>query len=186
MDTVEQSKKSELILPMLAKTLNIAKPLIFPCYLQERIKGTRMLMTRDKAYAKTGKPYLTNVVAHLRCNLPEAIYLDGMLTLPDKYSSQDTMKAIKEFDPILSPQLEFIVYDCYFADSPRINFVDRYSLLKQLLAVPVFPQNIKLLPILEVNSIDELQNAHFNCTVPSGDKVTYKGMMVKLNSPYTP
>lgn len=172
------------ILPMLAKTLDLAKFNGFPCYLQGKLDGTRMLMTKDKIYSRKGKSYIPEVVSHLVFDLPDGTYIDGELILPSLYSFQDTMKAIKKFDTVMSPLLEFIVYDCYFISNPTMNFIDRYETLKNILKGSNVPTNIKLLPILKVNSLDELQDAHSNYTTDS-NTIVYEGTMVRLNAPYT-
>lgn len=95
------------------------------------------------------------------------------------------MKAIKKYDPIMSPKLEFIVYDAYFSWEPQKEFIARFEEITELLSKDQIPENIKLLPFSIANSTEDLLAQHAVYTNPDS-AIAYEGMMVRLDAAYTP
>jgi DNA ligase-1 len=164
------------VLPMLAKTLNLDKFNTFPCYIQPKYDGCRALQSSANIYSRKGKPYIGEVIKHLKLDIPDGLYLDGELMLPPPYSFQDTMKAIKKYDPEVSQKLMYIVYDCYDAKNPLLNLTERLSKIERLLTNNL--ESVIVCPTLQAHSIHEIEY-HF-----SEISKTHEGIMVRLNEPY--
>ena len=87
-------------------------------FVQPKLDGTRMIFDGRRGWSRQGKLYLPEVIAHLQCNLPEGILLDGELMLPGDHSFQDSIRAIKKFRPGVTPKLVFHVYDIATQGAP--------------------------------------------------------------------
>ncbi len=105
----------KLPLPMLAHTYSKRSHDIDwdgGVYVQPKLDGTRMLFNGSHGWSRQGKPYIPEVIAHLACQLPKGVILDGELMLPLEIGTfQDSMRAIKKFRPGISNKLIFHVYD---------------------------------------------------------------------------
>jgi len=109
--------KAELPLPMLAmdyKKRKAALPAIVS--VQPKLDGVRALSNGEVFWSRQGKTFIPQVIDHLRLNTQDQI-LDGELILPAPYTFQQTISAIKKFDPELSPKLEYHVYDIVDAET---------------------------------------------------------------------
>lgn len=128
----------QLPLPMLAHDYKKRKHHVnwsSPVFIQPKLDGTRMLLNRHEGWTRQGKYYDEQVIRHLiptkMRDLPgwrKDIILDGELMLPaDQFTFQDSISAIKKFDPLLSPQLQYHVYDIV---DTFFSFGQRYGELK--------------------------------------------------------
>lgn len=165
---------SGVFLPMLAKTAVLEK-LRYPVYAQPKFDGTRATQSNGLMMSRKGKQYLSKVVSHLIVDLPEHLILDGELILPKPYTFQQSMSAIKRFNAVHTPKLEFHVYDLYDYDQPNLKYLDRLALLKTLALNP----SIKICPTDICHSTEEVKET-FNQYILEG----YEGLMVRLNGPY--
>lgn len=172
-------------LPMLAQTYKDTKfAKLWPtvAYSQPKVDGIRCIISTKGAFTRKGKPFIPEVVAHIIAeieNLPDDVYLDGELILPMEggYSFQETMTAIKKFDPERSPLLQYIIYDYYDVDYPNLTFEERFNtlaLMKEDEGV-----SVKLLETNAITHIDQIKK-HFDEAIAAG----YEGLMIRLNTPY--
>lgn len=86
-------------------------------YVQPKLDGTRMLFDGKKGWSRQGKLYLSEVIAHLQCELPEGIILDGELMIPGA-TFQESIRAIKKYRKGVTSTLVFHVYDIASVGAP--------------------------------------------------------------------
>lgn len=173
------------ILPMLAHAWNQKRHVTaFPLMAQPKFDGTRMLMNnRLGCWSRQGKPYLDEVVAHLRFDT-EHLTLDGELILPDGYSFQDTIRAIKKYRPETTPRLLYRVYDVVDED---LGALERQLLLIGLRErltqhQPHLLERLVFTPYTLVENEQELAETH-SAFVAAG----FEGTMLRtLDGRYTP
>ena len=165
---------SKVFLPMLAKQAVLEK-LRYPVYTQHKLDGTRAIQSNGLMASRKGKQYLEKVVSHLIVDLPSNLVLDGELILPKPYTFQQSMSAIKRFNAVHTPKLEFHVYDLYDYNQPDLKYLDRLALLKTLALNP----SIKICPTDICHSLEEIKET-FNRYILEG----YEGLMVRLNGSY--
>lgn len=113
----EKARSDTLTLPMLAHRLDKKEKYVtFGCYVQPKLNGIRCLYnSKIGAWSRQLNMLIPEVYAHLRIDT-NGDTLDGELMLPAPYTFQDTISAIKKFDPELSPLLEYHVYDIVIPD----------------------------------------------------------------------
>lgn len=100
----------EFTLPMLAhKYADKAHTVKFPAYIQPKFNGIRCLYDGKKFWSRGGKELLPEVTKHLQF-VTQGMIVDGELILPNPYTFQETISAIKKYRPI-SEKLIYRVYD---------------------------------------------------------------------------
>ncbi len=165
---------SELLLPMLAQEFKKRQKKIkqYPVYVQPKLDGTRALHRADVGFwSRKGKIYLPQVVQHLDLGLGSEVTFDGELILPMGYTFQQTVSAIKKFDPELSPLLEYHIYDIL---DTTLDFSERYAMLAGMLDRVDNPR-VKLVPTHQTLASDiEARHAEF---IEQG----YEGTMVRTS-----
>lgn len=157
--------------PMLANKYKDKKHLVsFPCYVQPKLDGFRMLKENDgsAAWTRGGKPHVKQCVQHLMWE-SSGVMTDGELILPHMPPLQETSRAAKKFRPGVSDTLMYMVYDIV---EENIPFHARYEMLQQL--EPMFPANVKLVETVEVKDEAELFAAHAHFTSQG-----YEGTIVR-------
>jgi DNA ligase-1 len=177
----EDQAGNGFVLPMLAHGWAAKKHTVdtWPVYVQPKFDGTRMLYdSRVGHWSRQGKPYLPEVVAHIAFDT-EGFTLDGELILPDGYSFQETVRAVKKFRDT-SPLLRYRVYD--LVESSKTT-AERMAILEPLVrrwaseGHPVVPT-----PTIAVANETELMAQHA-AFIADG----HEGTMVRLPSGrYTP
>jgi ATP-dependent DNA ligase len=130
-----QAAPERLPLPMLAHSYKDRhRDMKWPCYVQPKLDGTRMLFDGKKGWSRQGKPYIPEVIEHLTVTLPyvdkRPLILDGELMLDHtQFSFQDTMTAIKKYRSDISPQLTYFIYDVLMEGVP---FEERLRILEDI------------------------------------------------------
>lgn len=166
-------------LPMLAHPFaKKAHKIVYPVYVQPKFDGTRMLYNSQVGHwSRQGKAYLPEVVAHLSFDT-RGLTLDGELILPEGYTFQDTVRAIKKYRKETTPLLAYRVYDVVDPEKP---FRERFALLKELVVELANPSLI-LTQTRLVENEEELAAAHAAFTERG-----YEGTMVRdPDSLYSP
>ena len=145
-------------LPMLAHQWEKKKHHVrFPVYVQPKFDGTRMLYNSAIGYwTRGGKPYIPEVVRHIQMDT-QGFTLDGELLLPLIYTFQETMRAIKKYNPGMSEQLKYIVYDIA---NTNMGFAERHELLKQLMEENPAHPSIRLSTTLLVHNQEQIMTQH--------------------------
>jgi len=143
--------------PMLANKYKDKKhKVVFPCFVQPKFNGFRMLKEGDgtEAWTRGGKPHAEACVTHLMWDTGK-VMVDGELMMPDAKTLQDTSKYAKKFYPGFSENLSYYVYDVVI---PDFSFAERYEVLKEM--VRNAPERIKIVETVEVHNEDELFACH--------------------------
>ena len=142
-----------LPLPMLAQKFSERKhKLNWPAYAQPKYNGQRMLYDGKKAWSRSGKLIIPEVIQHLHFDTGGHI-IDGELILPKNVLLQDTMKAIKKFREDLSPKLLYIIYDV--VDTNK-TFKERLKILDSL----KLPKNVVKAPTVIIDSENDVYQFH--------------------------
>jgi DNA ligase-1 len=115
-------------------------------------------------WSRQGNEILPEVTAHLRVSLDAGVTLDGELLLPEEYTFQETISAIKKFNPEISPQLLYVVYDL-LEDPAMFRFVGRWEILGSIFAEIDMPKNVVLAHTVLVANDKEMQEAHIEHTL---------------------
>jgi len=143
--------------PMLAHKYKDKKhKVVFPCHVQPKLNGYRLLKKPDgsEAWTRGGKLHVMECVEHLMWRSGRFM-TDGELILPDMPLLQVTARAAKKFREGVSETLMYMVYD---AVEPSAPFAKRYGLLREL--EHYFPKQVKLVRTIEVSNEAELLVAH--------------------------
>ena len=143
--------------PMLAHKYHERKhKIVWPCYVQPKLNGYRMLKEPDgkTAWTRGGKPHVEECIEHLMWKSPGTMP-DGELILPDMTLLQVTARAAKKFREGVSETLMYMVYDIVESFMP---FSVRYAHLERLKTS--FPKNVKLVKTIGVVDEDALFKAH--------------------------
>lgn len=167
------------ILPMLAHQWQKKKHLVrFPMYVQPKYDGTRMLYSSELGYwSRGGKHYIPEVVKHIDIDT-QVFTLDGELILPEGYTFQETMRAIKKYTPGLS---ELLIYRVYDIAHPDMDFTERLTTLENILGIHEHPA-IDLAPTKLVLNESELMEAHL-----AFRQAGYEGTIIRTQDGlYTP
>ena len=97
--------------PMLAHKYETKKHKVsFPCFVQPKLDGFRMISDGKKGYTRGGKEHVQECVQHLMFDTM-GYQIDGELILPGNRPLQETAKAAKKFREDVSPTLRYMVYD---------------------------------------------------------------------------
>lgn len=150
--------------PMLAnKYKDKKKHVVYPCHVQPKLDGFRMLKEADgtEAWTRGGKPHVQQCVEHLMWRTE--CMVDGELILPPFVENgkqkfhplQHTAAAAKKFRDDTSPTLLYCVYDIVDRALP---FSER-SVILQELALDA-PDQVVVVETILVNNEDELLEAH--------------------------
>jgi hypothetical protein len=180
-DSMVQKQKdkrlSEKPLPMLAqKYQERAKHIVFPCAVQPKFDGMRVLFNGEEAWSRGNKAVIPEVFAHLKFDTQGHI-VDGELLLPGNLKVNKTMEAAKKFRPGLSNKLLYRVYDIVDATVP---FRDRYALLVRLVNAAA-NKNIIIADTLTAFSDDDIKKCHESFVLAG-----FEGTMIRnLDGLYT-
>ena len=93
-------------------------------YVQPKLDGVRMLFDGKKGWSRQGNLFDQEVIAHLLCDLPPGVILDGELMLPPPATFQDSIRAIKKYRPGVSQNLRYHIYDMVI-QKPSATFMKR-------------------------------------------------------------
>lgn len=172
---LESEGPSHVILPMLAEHyLEHAEKIEFPVYLQGKADGHRALYDGKNFWTRKGKIYVPECVAHLQFDT-QGYMFDGEIYLPQPYVFEDSTSAIKKFDPEVTPQLIFRVFDMVDEQLPfsyRLEFV-----IKIIGKVNETNSNIKTMWTKKVNSHEEILKEHEEFV-----RRGWEGTIVRLNN----
>lgn len=114
-----ENTKGTQILPMLAnKWEDRQKYISTPFYVQPKLDGVRLLVSKDGCFSRTGKP--VSGVEHLSKGLKKGEWLDGECYDPDM-SFEDITSAFKT-NPT---SLKFYVFDYFDMNQPDLPFTER-------------------------------------------------------------
>jgi ATP-dependent DNA ligase len=143
-------------LPMLAhKFRDHGHKVKFPCFVQPKLDGMRMLFNGERAWSRGNKAIIPDVIKHLLGNT-QGYILDGELILPGNGPLQDTMSAAKKFRPGISDKLQYWVYDIV---DPTKTYAERKKILEGLHS-DLGNKNIIFTPTPECISADGIQLMH--------------------------
>lgn len=185
--TIEEAEDEVVILPMLAKSVNLDK-LVFPVIVSPKLDGMRCMGRAgedgNSDYFKSRKGKEITTLPHISLPL---VTMDGSLHLDawfdgEMYSHKDdfqtNMSLIKKYRKGLTERVKYHVYDLYVPNTP-MKYTERHSLLKKL--VPIYDGSpVEVVPYFIVNSINELNSKHQEF-LNNG----YEGSMVRINEvPY--
>lgn len=114
----EKTKGTE-ILPMLAnKWEDREKYITEPFYVQPKLDGVRLLVSKQGCFSRTGKP--VKGVEHLAKDLKDGEWLDGECYAPGK-----TFEEITSMFKMNPKELEFHVFDYFDLGRPDLPFAER-------------------------------------------------------------
>lgn len=101
-----------LPMPMLAHSFEKrGHNITFPCDLQPKLDGCRAVTDGERFWSREGNLFPDASIAHLKFDAKGVIY-DGELMLPqNEFTFEETIHAVKSFDPAMSPQLEYHIFD---------------------------------------------------------------------------
>lgn len=109
------------ILPMLAnKWEDKEKYIAEPFYVQPKLDGVRLIVSKSGCFSRTGKP--VSGVEHLARGLKEGEYLDGECYAPNK-----TFEEITSIFKMNPQNLEFHIFDYFDINKPHLTFEERKS-----------------------------------------------------------
>jgi DNA ligase-1 len=153
-ETVEEARKEEVILPMLAKSFGPEADKIDwkNAFVQPKLDGMRCLKKNTTMISRTGK--VVDTLPHIKKLIPEiADYLDGEL-YAHGLSFQENMRLIKKNRPA-SIGVKYHVYDMVLP----LPFQDRMRILISIIEA-TRSEHIELVPTFKVESIEEVQEYH--------------------------
>ena len=117
--------KVDQVLPMLAnKWEDREKYISEPFYVQPKLDGVRLLVSKSGCFSRTGKP--VTGVEYLAEKLGETEWLDGECYAPDM-TFEDLTSAFK-MDP---KSLEFHGFDYFDINRPDLPFAERQRILRE-------------------------------------------------------
>lgn len=151
----EAGETHDTILPMLAhKFKDDGAKMVWPCFVQPKLNGQRMLYDGYNAWSRGGKPIpnFEGMDQFHGVNF-DGMIVDGELILEGNLLLQETTKARKH-NPTA---LVYKVYDLVIPDMP---FSERYALLEQIIKRNAAPA-IQLVPTdvaLDENEVLEAQS----------------------------
>jgi ATP-dependent DNA ligase len=126
-----EKTKVEQVLPMLAnKWEDREKYISEPFYVQPKLDGVRLLVSKSGCFSRTGK--IVKGVEHLAGKLKEGEWLDGECYAPGM-TFEDLTSAFK-MDP---KSLEFHGFDYFDINRPDLPFAERQKILKDKTPVVV-------------------------------------------------
>lgn len=155
-------------LPMLAhKFVDHPKKVTYPCYVQPKLNGMRMLFDGSDGWSRGNKEIIPAVIAHLQFENAEGIIFDGELILPGNVPLQETISAAKKFRPGKSDNLVYYVYDVV---DPSLSFAERYAILQST----TFPANVIVTPTVECRDEADVYMYHKHFTTQK-----FEGTMIR-------
>lgn len=165
-------KKQTRPMPMLAHKFKDRKGKVeFPVYVQPKLNGMRMLFDGKTGWSRGNKEIIPEVIQHLQFDTGGYI-LDGELMLPDNVLLQESMSAIKRYQPGKSDKLEYYVYDIVNVDLP---YEERMKLLETMfLSRDNILKNVKFVPTHKANNETDVMKYHKTFI-----KEGYEGTMVR-------
>ena len=111
--------KCTQILPMLAnKWAEREKYISTPFYVQPKLDGVRLIVSKDGCFSRTGKP--VDGFKHLCKGLRDGEYLDGECYAPDR-----TFEDITSMFKTNPDALEFYIFDYFDLKRPELTFEQR-------------------------------------------------------------
>lgn len=111
--------KCTQVLPMLAnKWEDRQKYISEPFYVQPKLDGIRLLVSRSGCFSRTGKQ--VSGVEHLSSGLRDGEYLDG-----ECYASDKTFEEITSIFKTNPKELEFHIFDYFDLKRPELTFEER-------------------------------------------------------------
>jgi ATP-dependent DNA ligase len=114
-----ENTKGTQILPMLANKWEDRQQYIStPFYVQPKIDGVRLLVSKNGCFSRTGKP--VKGVEHLCDGLREGEWLDGECYAPDK-----TFEEITSMFKTNPKDLDFHIFDYFDLERPNLTFEER-------------------------------------------------------------
>jgi ATP-dependent DNA ligase len=169
-DKLEDTKiQEDVLLPMLAQDYKKHKKhLMFPCYVQAKLDGYRMVYNykNKKCNTRTGKEYTILYETELYKQLNQLNYnLDGELYLHDsdlKFEDYGVLKKQKSLTQDERKKLERVEYHIYDILDTTLNFENRLQLLQELQEhIKSNGYNkIKIVNTLECNNETVLKELH--------------------------
>jgi ATP-dependent DNA ligase len=167
----EQDKRlADRPMPMLAQSYDKhAKKIVFPCYVQPKFDGMRMLYDGTTAWSRGNKDIIPEVVQHLHFDTRGCV-IDGELILPNNPKVNEVMKAAKKYRPGVSDQLVYRVYDIV---DDTLSFNERITKLFDIV-LSATTSGIFVASTVMVANEDELRYWH-DYHVQEG----YEGTMVR-------
>lgn len=160
------------------KKVKIVNPrLKWPAVAQPKLDGVRQLYRNGEFWSRQSNPTIPEVVEHLQLRrLASHIIVDGELMLPhDKFSFQQTTRAVSEYKEDLSPHLEYHVYDIIDLNNLDMPYADRARVLHSIFSIHTFSvPGLKLVPGYPVHSEEEVLDIHESFLA-----VGYEGTMIR-------
>jgi len=171
----KDKRESERPLPMLAeKYVDKKERLTFPCYVQRKYNGMRMLYDGKQGWSRGNKDIIPKVIQHLAFdNINEIVTLDGELMLPGNVKLQETMSAAKKYREDVSPKLIYVVYDILHDTLP---FHERYEVLKKIVREIDNPQ-IVLAETITVHNHEDITSAQKRFTADG-----FEGTIIRMRN----
>jgi len=146
------------ILPMLAhKFADRGSKMVFPAFVQLKENGFRCLFDGTNFWSRQGKIVNAQATNHLRFETDGRVY-DGELVLPAPFTFQQTCSAIKKFDPVISPQLEYRVYDLYDPLEPDMPYFSRHD--KIWCRCFSLPKQVRLVSTETALTVEDMYEIH--------------------------
>jgi ATP-dependent DNA ligase len=153
-------RESEKPLPMLAQTLSKRKSkLKFPCFIQRKYDGMRVLYDGDTAWSRGNKEVLPEVFAHLQFET-QGYIVDGELLFADNQKVNEVMSAARKFRKGISDQLIYMIYDLVDADK---LYEERLQIITALVDV-ADNKNVRLAPTIAIPNEEEGLKFHAQFT----------------------
>ena len=170
-ENIDSSPDSLLTKPMLAQNFEKhSKHIKFPCYVQPKLDGIRLLVSNKSKHTRTGK-----LVTGLE-------YFDPFFSLlpPDMILDGEIYSTDMSFENICSSfksNYKGLQYHIFDIVDTKTSFKDRYE---HLLNLPFINNtNIFLVPIFLCNDITDI-NKHHASFISDG----FEGIMIRNNTPY--
>lgn len=124
-NTVEEAESTKVIMPMLAKTVDLAT-LIYPVIVQPKLDGMRMMTTSAGKLSRKNTPIET--LEHIDTSWLKDNILDGEVYAHGK-TFQENMRLIKKYRATETEEVKYHVYDMPNVDMP---FQNRHEVLRRL------------------------------------------------------
>jgi DNA ligase-1 len=166
----EEQKNNIIPSPMLAQDFKKhQKKIMYPCYVQPKLDGYRMIYYNNKMYSRTGKEYtiLLNSPLHKQLSLLSKsgncgdIILDGELYVHGnlKFEQYGVLRKTKwtQDDLLLLNSIEYHIYDIVIE---KESYENRLQMLRTLFSLDNTSniQNIKLVRTEKCKGIEEIKS----------------------------
>ncbi len=157
-------READKPLPMLANTfIHYTDPdktrehkIIYPCAVQRKYDGNRMLTDGDEAWSRGNKVVLPEVLAHIFPLDTMGRTVDGELLLPGNQSVNKVTSAIKKFHKGISDTLYYVIYDIV---DERLTFLERIKVVQAIVDAANNP-NIIMAETLIAKTKDDVLKYH--------------------------